>query len=150
LSNQPETLSANRLPEELFELRLQKAAKALIYPATPHMSGAVITRSVAPRPRVVRMGWVIAGILLALLLAAGLAAPTVRAAVLDWIRIGAVRIYLVQPSPTPIPTRIPARIPGAAKPVITLTPLPSPNALSSVLDLSGETTLSDADSKVGF
>jgi hypothetical protein len=146
MNNQPETPPANRSSEHLVELRLQKAARALVYPATPDMSRSVIKRLAARRSPVVRKGWVIAGILLALVLFAGLAVPSVRAAVLDWIRIGAVRIYLVQPSPTPIPTNIPA----AAQPVITLTPLSSPTALSSILDLSGETTLGDAESKAGF
>ena len=104
MNNQPETPSPRHLPEELFELRLKKAAKGMIYPDSPLLSGAVLAGLVTRRPRVVRMGWVIAGILLALVLAAGLAVPSVRAAVLDWIRIGAVRIYLVQPSPTPTPT----------------------------------------------
>jgi hypothetical protein len=150
MSNQPETPSPRHLPEEVFELRLKKAAKGMIYPDAPQLSGAVLAGLVARRPRVVRMGWVIAGILLALVLAAGLAVPSVRAAVLDWIRIGAVRIYLVQPSPTPMPTQIPTSLSEPVAAVITPTPQPSPTALSSILDLSGETTLGDAESKAGF
>jgi hypothetical protein len=146
MSNQPETPSDHRSSDQLFELRLQKAASALVYPAAPDMSRTVIARLNARRKSSVRMGWVIAGILLALVLFAGLAVPSVRAAVLDWIRIGAVRIYLIQPSPTPLPTSIPS----AVKPAATMTPLPTPTALSSILDLSGETTLGDAESKAGF
>ena len=146
MSNQPETPSAGRSPEQSFELRLKKAARGFIYPADPQMSGAGIIRLGARPQRVVRMGWVIAGIALALILATGLAVPAVRAAVLDWIRIGAVQIYFVQPSPTPTPTQVP----GTIVPVITMTPLPSPTVLSSILDLSGETTLGDAESRAGF
>ncbi|MDR3573676.1 MAG: hypothetical protein P4L50_07435 [Anaerolineaceae bacterium] len=150
MSNQPEAPSANRSGEQPFELRLKKAAKGLIYPADPPLNGAVIAGMAARRGRPGRRGCVIVGVLLALLLLAGFAVPTVRAAVLTWIRIGAVQIYLVQPSPTPTSTQMP----GTIVPVITMTPLPvplpSPTVLSSVLDLSGETTLGDADSKAGF
>jgi hypothetical protein len=49
--------------------------------------------------------------------------------VLAWIRLGAVRINLVQPTPPP----------SAA-----------PNSLPSLLDLAGETSLEQARSKAGF
>ena len=71
-----------------------------------------------------------------MILAVILAVPPVRAAVLDWIRIGAVRIFLIQPSPTPVPTALPETPAPTA--------LPSPTPLPSVLDLSGETSLADA------
>jgi len=146
MSNPSETPGASRSSDVQFEMHITRAARGLSYPQVPQISRAVISRLGARPRRSVHMGWVIAGILLALVLAAGFAVPTVRAAVLSWFRIGAVQIYLVQPSPTPTPTQVP----GTPTTLVTMTPLPSPTLLSSVLDLSGETTLGEADSKAGF
>jgi hypothetical protein len=112
---------------------------------------------------------------LAILLAGLLAVPQVRAAVLDVLRIGAVRIFLVAPTPPPAPAPSatppgpstpppsqgtqgagsvapsatpppPATTPRAVTPTRSATPAP----LGSVLDLAGETTLVDAQRAVTF
>jgi hypothetical protein len=147
MSNQPETPSPRHLPEDFFEPRLKKNAKGTSYPDDPKLSGTVRAGLGARRPR---LGWVIAAIVLILLLAAGLAVPGLRTAVLNWIRIGAVQIYQVQPSPTSTPTLMPARTSEPVTVVNTPMPQPSPTALLSIIDLSGETTLGDAESKAGF
>jgi len=77
------------------------------------------------------------GILMALLLTILFAVPQVRAAVLDWIRIGAVRIFIGEPASTPTFS------PGTTT-TLEPTDLPMPTPLSSILDLSGETTLAQA------
>jgi hypothetical protein len=129
------------LPVDL-EARLSAAAREFAYPPTPDLSRVVVARmsaiaekAVPARQRRLRR-WALVGVLLALLLAGILAAPPVRAAVLDWIRLGAVRIFLVPPTPAPTQPS------GQA----TATPTP----LGSVLDVSGETTLQKAQTQAGF
>lgn len=90
-------------------------------------------------PARTRLGLVAVGVLLALFLAVLLLAPQARAAVLDWIRIGAVRIFVGEPTQTPTPTLSPGT---TATPEPTYPPTATP--LSSILDLSGETTLAQA------
>jgi hypothetical protein len=79
------------------------------------------------------------------LLVALLAVPGVRAGVLRWLQIGAVRIFLVAtetPSPAPSAT--------GTRPAATRTPPPSATPLGSVLDIAGETTLAGARARVSF
>jgi len=75
---------------------------------------------------------------LAILLIGLWTVPPVRAAILDFLQIGAVRIWLVEPTPTPIPV------------AATASPRPTPTPMVSVLDLAGETTLAAAQAKVEF
>jgi hypothetical protein len=167
-----------------WEATVQAAAAAFSYPPTPDVAGAVVRR-LAPgharlpaavpdrRRRPVPVFAILAA--LAILLAGLLAVPQVRAAVVDVLRIGAVRIFLVAPTPPPAPvpsatppgpsTRPrsqgtqgagsvapsetpapPATTPRAVTPTRSATPAP----LGSVLDLAGETTLVDAQRAVTF
>ncbi len=136
----------NSLPD--LEVRLAQAARSFPYPPTPNLSQAVLQRMAAveaaapPRRQPVRRRLALILSILALLLAALLVVQPVRAAVLDWIRLGAVRIFLVRPTPLPVPT-LP---PGTLTPI----PNPSPTPLASILDLSGETSLADAQARAGF
>jgi hypothetical protein len=104
-------------------------------------------QSMARRPIVrLRPLWV-ASLILALLL--GLwAVPPVRAAILEFLQIGAVRIWLVEPTATPPPTPLPTAVPSQVVPAET--PRPTPTALFSLLNLAGETTLAEAALKAGF
>lgn len=133
------------MPEEALENRLHAAARAFSFPPTPDLAPGVMRRTSIPRPFIRRrLVWV--GVLFALALAVIGVVPPVRAAVLDWIRIGAVRIDLIQPTQTPVPTPLP----HTPTPVHTLTPRPSQTPIRSVLDLSGETTLAQAQSTSNF
>lgn len=100
------------MPEmDPIENRLQAAAKHFPYPSTPPMRSWVK----APRPGIgVRSArrpawnWALA-IVIALVLG-GLAVPQVRAAVVEFLQVGAARIFFSEPpipalqdSPTPIP-----------------------------------------------
>lgn len=156
----PEMNGAASQPDN-FEGRLLSAARALAYPPTPDVSAAVLRRLPVRRPSTARRTLVAVGIFAALLLAIVIAVPPVRAAVLDWIRIGAVRIFIGEPTPpsgasqTPTPTLTPT-----SPAVLTITPLsgvtpqltepPAPTPLTSVLDLSGQTTLAQAAAQAGF
>jgi hypothetical protein len=131
----------NTPQQNQWEARLQTLAGRLPYPPTPDLTAAVaqqLGQRRARRPSLLRPVWVTL-LALALLCAAALALSPVRAAVLEWLQIGAVRIWLVEP-PTPIPA------PTVPMPTQSVVSAP----LSSVLDLAGETTLTAAQEQVNF
>lgn len=125
---------------ELLEQRLRTAGHALTYPLTPRIADKVTARlHRSARPRLIRgrlAGALIAILILALTL---ILVPPARAALLDFIQIGVVRIFRVQPAPTSTPQ---FQFPVTATPKATFIP--------SVLQLAGETTLSDAQSNMDF
>jgi hypothetical protein len=147
----------NLQPEDRLEARLIQAAGAFPYPPAPDVTYAV-SRRLAARPlERMRRGLVLAGVTLVLILAMVFGVPPVRAAVLEWLRLGAVRIFFVQPTPSPMPTTSPratlvAPTAGlqASLPAIFPTDEPAPTPLRSVLDLSGETTLDKIQARNGF
>ncbi|MFN8453687.1 MAG: hypothetical protein U0401_03290 [Anaerolineae bacterium] len=131
-------------PEEAWEARLRRTAQAFPYPPTPDVAGAVQKR-LAEESRVKpgfwassrsRLTW--AALIVLLILGGLLAVPQVRARVIEFLQIGAIRILLGEPTPAPSP--------GPHTP----TPLPSPTPLASLLDLAGETTLAEAEQGAGF
>lgn len=85
---------------ERFGQRIQALAAGFRYPPTPDIA----TRLRQPQRRPVRrprLAWAIA---IVLVIAAGLlAVPAVRAAVVEIVRLGAVRIFIGGPTPTPLP-----------------------------------------------
>ncbi|MGH2621774.1 MAG: hypothetical protein ACRDHG_14565 [Anaerolineales bacterium] len=104
---------------ERFEQRIQALAAGFNYPPTPDIPARLRQRRARPvrRPR---LAWAIA---IVLVIAAGLlAVPAVRAAVVEIVRLGAVRIFLGGPIPTPLP----------------------PTGHLSLNELPGETTLAAA------
>ncbi len=131
---------------------LTATARALPYPPTPNLAALAAPRLAQPPARLAARPWQVALIVSVLLvLAALLAVPPVRAALLDVLRIGAVRIFLVPPTPTPTLVPVPTST-GTPAPVATPRPEPSstPTPLASVLDLAGQTTLADARSRATF
>ncbi|MGE5221742.1 MAG: hypothetical protein ACM3PY_04850, partial [Omnitrophica WOR_2 bacterium] len=79
----------------------------------------------------------------------------VRAAVIDFIQVGAIRIFLAVPSTAtpPAPTPALATVPAFNSPAATPTPSVTeaqPAPLASLLDLGGETTLAEARAKANF
>ncbi|HEX8682911.1 MAG TPA: hypothetical protein VF707_11390, partial [Ardenticatenaceae bacterium] len=98
-------------------------------------------RAATPRPTIRRrvsparwLGW---AALLLLMLAGLLAVPQVRAGLLEVLRIGAVRILLVEPTPT---------VSSSGQAPVTATPVPR----TAALGLVGETTLDEAQREAGF
>lgn len=137
-------------PSERWERQLRDTASALRYPPTPDIASAVARRLQAgarpSRDRPLLRGLAIAALLLVL---AALAAPPVRAALAEILRIGAIRIVPAAPTPIlPPPTAEPA---GSRAASPTPAPAPAtPTPLASVLDLAGETTLAAAQAQAGF
>lgn len=127
----------NPEPQSRWENLVEQTARQLAYPPTPDLAEPVATRLSAlrgsPRGRL-QLAW--AWIILLALLVALLTVPPVRARVLEFLQIGAVRIWLVEPTATP-----------ASPPA---TPQPTPTPLRSLFDLDGETTLTAAAQKAGF
>lgn len=138
------------LPDEQWEDVVRQTASTLPYPPTPPMAERVLARLATERHqgrgqgrrRQLQPVWVVSIILVLLI---GLwAVPPVRAAILEFLQIGAVRIWLVEPTPTPEPAAT------AAEAAPTRTVAPSPTPLPSLFDLAGETTLAGAAEKAGF
>lgn len=137
-------------PFEGWEAQVRAIARTFPYPPTPDIAGAVRQRlEPSPRPSPFKVTARLA--VIALLLVAGLmAVPQVRAAVLDVLRIGAVRIFVGEPTATPVgsvPT--PTLSARSSAPPATRPPAPSVSS-PSVLDLAGETTLTAAEASVAF
>jgi hypothetical protein len=151
-------------PLEQWEQHLLQTARAFPYPATPDIARKVTHeleargRRPTARRSWQRLAWTAA--ILVVLLAGLLAVPPVRAQILEFLQVGIIRIFLVQPTPTATATPAatpaqPAAGPGTAPlplrtPQPTATPRPSPTPLSSVLDLQGEITLEEASSRTEF
>jgi hypothetical protein len=86
-------------------------------------------------------------VLALVLLAAIVAVPSVRAGLLEFIQLGAVRILF---APTAQYSGPPTPAPSPTGPAPTGTPAPEPTLLPSVLDLGGQTTLAQARAQVDF
>jgi len=132
---------------ERFEIKVQAIAATFVYPPTPGIAATVRRLLSVPKPWRARRLAVAFTVVAALLLAL-LSVPGVRAGLIEILRLGAVRIFLVPPTDIPTPT-LPPVTPGAA---LSPTPTPKPTAtpLPSVLDLTGETTLDAAQSSVAY
>jgi hypothetical protein len=120
-----------------WEQTVHALARTYAYPPTPDIAAAV-RRKLAVRhlqPHVSRPAWqrpalVFAALLLALALA--LSVPAVRAAVREWLQIGAVRIELTPPATGPAVTATEAA-PVTTVPVATAAlPLDEPLTLAEV------------------
>jgi hypothetical protein len=137
-------------PMDEFEARLLDRARRFAYPPAPDVTAAVTVSVMhgtsvgrkGSRRSARRLSFAIIALMIAISLAVTMTVPTVRAALLEWIRSGAVQIYLIQPSPSPTPTLRP----GTSIPTFS----PSVTPLASALDLAGETSLAEARERAGF
>ncbi len=133
--------------------RLLAAARDLPYPPTPDLSTRLREplrdRRRARTARLRALAWTAAAVIV-LVIATILLVPPVRAAVLEFLQVGVVRIFLVEPTPTPTATPAPATetpaMPAATRPP----PTPTPYILTSLLDLSGEISLEQALDELEF
>lgn len=81
-----------------WEAAIQEIAASLPYPPTPDVAAGIRQRLTAPPPRRSRRQLAYAAMLLLLLLLGLLAVPPVRAALLNFFRVGAVTIFVADPS----------------------------------------------------
>lgn len=138
-----------------FEKQLQSTTKGMDYPRTPDIAGSVMTRlrnvpspsgrgaggDEHPRFALNRLAWSLTITLL--LLSSLMLVPSVRAAVIEFIQIGIVRIF---------PQTI-APVPQVGTPATPLTATPGNSAplLISFLDqIAGETDLTSAQQVVQY
>ncbi|MCB0083606.1 MAG: hypothetical protein KDE47_21855 [Caldilineaceae bacterium] len=126
-----------------WEQTVARRAATLAYPPTPDIAAEVARRLEQPSARhrhfALRPAW--AGLLALLAILAGLLlAPPIRAAIMTFLQIGAVRIELSEPT-------------VASQPTLS-TPVPKPTTtpqfLESWLDLSGEVSLAEARAQLGI
>src|SRR5512147_2807831 len=131
----------NESQQERFERQLLSLTRGLEYPRTPDVAGSVLRRlhsSVPPYFLSRRLAWSLA--LLLALCASLMLIPPARAAILEFIQIGAVRIFRLEPTP--------ATSPNAEFP-LTATPGPTPQSLLPLLEnIAGEMTLVQAQQVV--
>lgn len=141
---------------DALEIRLKAAARQMAYPPTPDLAAQVnrrLSQTGRRSPAVLpRFAWVLLALVVALL--ASLSVPQVRAALLEFIQVGAIRIRLIQPTVIPGLTPAPTQPPGTASPAATaeptLTATATPTALPVLDRLAGETTLEEAQLGAGF
>ena len=139
--------------EAKLEAYIRRAAADFQYPATPNIAARERMRLAGrPTSRPTRFAYILA--LALIILAAAMLVSPVRARVLDWIRIGGVRIFFTQPTATatstpPSNTPVPS---GMFELPVTATPalLPSATPLTSLLQLGGATTLERAREQMRY
>jgi hypothetical protein len=139
---------------EIQEEKLRQWSQAFPYPATPDVAGAVSRRLAGKaepkrflRPR---LAWAAVTILLLLAL---MAVPVVRAQVLEFLQIGAIRIFLAEPTPTATldhPQPSPPFEEFGNQGIVPTTSQPPAAVYPSISDLAGETTLEEARNKLDF
>jgi hypothetical protein len=109
-----------------LEQQVHRLAQQFHYPPTP-LIGTAVRQNMRPDQRSYRLGWTLAAIFALVFLAAVLFASPVRARIVEWLRVGAVRVFLNDPVLTPDPT------------------VPAAN-----IELEGETTLLAAQENIHF
>jgi hypothetical protein len=115
-----------------FDAQVANLAKDFVYPAVPNIAAQFRQpRLSLYRRQVKRPVWSMVAVLAFVLLCVSLLASPVRARVVEWLRIGAVRIFPIDPDIPFVPS------------------LPS-DAASGLNSLAGETTLTAALEKAGF
>lgn len=113
--------------EPRFEQDVRETARQYAYPPTPDIAGKVRSKLQMERRRDTRWLRTAAAVVAAVLLAGALwSVPAVRAAILDMLRIGAVTVIVGEETPTP-----------------------DDRVYESALELPGETTLDDAQRRIG-
>jgi hypothetical protein len=132
-----------------FENQLHSIAKQMTYPPTPDIAGFVTARlQSTTKPRFISKGWAWSLTLVVVLFFSLMLSPPARAAILEFIQIGIVRIF---PRPTEPPIQAPQTATPQSLAPVTATPyLESSQLLLDLSRLAGETTLANARQKVPY
>jgi len=146
----------NELQQELFEKQVLSISMGLEYPRTPDIAGSVMTRlRPSTRTRFIsrpfggaqgrRLAWSLTIILV--LFSSLMLIPSARAAIIEFIQIGVVRIFGPEPTPVAPPNQ---EAPSTLTPV-TATPGPTlPSLIPLLEDLAGEMNLEEAQQTVNY
>jgi len=141
------------LQQELFEKQLVSIAREMDYPRTPDIAGSVVRRLSAKgmggrgQGRFIsrRLAWSLTVILI--VLSSLMLIPPARAAILEFIQIGIVRIFRTEATPVTPPQQ---EFPATMLPV-TATPVPTSEPLIPILErLAGERSLEGAQGLVEY
>jgi hypothetical protein len=126
-----------------FEAQVRSIASGMNYPRTPNIAASVSARlRSGTRPALLsrRLAWSLT--ILLILISSLMLIPPARAAILEFIQIGVVRIFRSEPTPISPPNQ---EMPSTIIPV-TATIAPTSQPLIPILrNLIGESTLQDAD-----
>jgi hypothetical protein len=122
--------------DEAWAMRVETTARRFAYPQTPDLAPGVQKALRRQRRPIVVQRLVQAGVVLLLILTVMMAAPSLRAAILDSLRVGAISLFFGRPTPAPIPTAL-----------FSATNVPELTPLQSALNLPGEITLDRAREK---
>ena len=136
----------NELQQELFEKQLVSIAKGLEYPRTPNIAVPVMKRLRSSTPsRFVsrRFAWSLT--VIAILFTSLMLIPPARAAILEFIEIGIVRIFRTEPTPIAPPQQEFPSISVTVVPTITVEPL-----IPVLERLAGERSLEGAQEMVEY
>lgn len=136
----------NEKRQEDLENKIRSLAEEFPFPQTPDIAGNFDWGKSGSRRRYFQprqLVWV--GILLIIIITSLVAVPEVRARLLEFLQIGAIRIQITEPTQTSTASSVP----GAAIAPPTATPEFGSN-LVSVLDLDGETTLDELREQAEF
>lgn len=108
-------------------MRVQQSARRFVYPPTPNVNARLkAAQRPNARPSAARR-WAQAAAALLLITLAALAVPGIRAAVIEFLQIGAVRIFSGPPTATP--TGVPDAFQPGAEPYSSVLQLPGAMAL---------------------
>jgi hypothetical protein len=128
-----------------FENKLRSIANALDYPRTPDIAGRVTTRLGKPtRSRFHAKALVWSLTIILVLCSSLMLIPPARAAILEFIQIGVVRIFPQSVEPTD------TAAPESFAPITATVSPPSSNLIPILDQIAGRTTLADAQSNMGF
>lgn len=131
--------------EPEFEKQLRSIAKEMEYPHTPDIAGSVMPRlRPSPRPRLFSRPFAWSLTMLLILLLSLMLIPPARAAIIEFIQVGIVRIF-------PAPVQSPATATPESITPTTATPAAQSSTLIAFLDqIAGETKLANAQEIVTY
>src|SRR5215216_420232 len=129
-----------------FEAQMRAIAARMEYPRTPNIAGSVSARlRSSTRPRFLSKAAAWSLTILLVLITSLMLIPPARAAILEFIQIGVVRIFRAEPTPIAPPNQELPLIPLTATPSATQQPL-----IPLLQDLVGETSLEEAQKRVDY
>ncbi len=136
------------LQQDLFEKQLVSISSGLDYPRTPDVAASVMKRlRPVALPRFASRRFAMSLALILVLFSTLMLIPPARAAILEFIEIGIVRIFRAEPTLVPPPNQ---QFPSTMAPV-TATPRDTSQPLIPILnDLAGEMTLEAARQTVSY
>lgn len=134
-----------------FEVQVSSIAAGMQYPRTPDIAGSVTARlHTATRPRFrfasKAVAWSLT--LLLVLCSSLMLIPPARAAIIEFIQIGIVRIFPRSEGPTPQPIRTPS--PESNAPRTATSVAPTSDLLPMLDQIAGKTTLANAQKRVSY